>query len=177
DAGQYGRFLNSFAAIAGVLRAVIAAPPPSIDDPAAGDLLELLKTGRAFRALGKADAYRLIRWMPMAVADLAGEGFESEPLRAAIAAGGILGSFLGPWSGGRAAVLLMLAAREGHPVGAGWSAAGGPGALADALAAAARQAGVEIRTGVEAARIDVAAGAATGVTLTSGEHVSAPIVA
>jgi len=54
----------------------------------AGDLIELLKTGRQFRALGKADAYRLIRWMPMAVADLAGEWFESEPLRATLAAGG-----------------------------------------------------------------------------------------
>ena len=38
----------------------------------------------------------------------------------------------------------------------GWFVGGGPGALADALAAAARQAGVEIRTGADVARIDVA---------------------
>ena len=58
--------------------------------------LRLLKAGRRFRALGKADAYRLLRWMPMAVADLAGEWFESEPLRATIAAGGLLGIVPGP---------------------------------------------------------------------------------
>ena len=95
----------------------------------------------------------MLRWMPMAVADLAAEWFESEPLRATIAAGGILGSFLGPRSAGSAAILLMLGAGDGQPVGSGWSVAGGPGALADALAAAARHAGVEIRTNAEVGRI------------------------
>ena len=176
DATHYARFLTSFAKISGVLRAVAASIPPSIDDPSPADVIELLKTGRAFRALGKADAYRLLRWMPMAVADLASEWFESEPLRATIAAGGILGSFLGPWSAGSAAVLLMLGAGEGQPVASGWFVAGGPGSLADALAAAARQAGVEIRTGVEVARIEAADGAATGVMLTSGDIIAARAV-
>ena len=176
DAGQYPRFLRSFATISGVLRAVAASPPPSIDDPTATDVIELLKTGRAFRALGKADAYRLLRWMPMAVADLASEWFESEPLRATIAAGGILGSFLGPWSAGSAAVLLMLGAGEGQPVASGWFAVGGPAALADALAAAARQAGVEIRTGADVARIEAADGGATGVTLATGDTIAARAV-
>ncbi|MCU1382307.1 MAG: amine oxidase [Acidobacteria bacterium] len=176
DADQYPRFLRSFARIGGVLRTVGAIVPPSIDDPTAGDAIELLKAGRAFRALGKADAYRMLRWMPMAVADLVGEWFESEPLRAAIAAGGILGSFLGPWSAGSAAVLLMLGAGEGHPVASGWFAAGGGDALADALAAAARQAGVEIRTSTEVARIDAVDGSATGVTLASGDAITARAV-
>jgi phytoene dehydrogenase-like protein len=176
DAEQYPRFLDSFAKISAVLRAVAASPPPSIDDPTASDVIELLKTGRTFRALGKADAYRLLRWMPMAVADLASEWFESEPLRATIAAGGVLGSFLGPWSAGSAAVLLVLGAGEGHPVASGWFVAGGPGALADALMAAARQAGVEIRTGAEVARVDVADDAVTGVTLASGDTITARAV-
>jgi|KBSMisStaDraftv2_1062788.scaffolds.fasta_scaffold08359_3 phytoene dehydrogenase-like protein len=176
DAEQYPRFLSSFAKISTVLRAVAATAPPSIDSPTAGDVIELLKTGRAFRALGKADAYRLLRWMPMAAADLASEWFESEPLRATIAAGGVLGSFLGPWSAGSAAVLLMLGAGEGHPVASGWFVAGGPGALADALAAAARQIGVEIRTGTEVARIEAADGVVSGVTLASGDTISAGAV-
>src|SRR5258708_15084765 len=93
-----------------------SSAPPSIDSPGASDVIEALKSGRKFRALGKPDAYRLLRWMPMAVADLAGEWFESEPLKAAIAAGGILGSFLGPWSPGSAAVLLMLGATARLPI-------------------------------------------------------------
>jgi len=173
DAEQYPRFLSSFAKISAVLRAVAGSVPPSIDDPTASDVIDLLKTGRRFRALGKGDAYRLLRWMPMAVADLASEWFESEPLRATIAAGGVLGSFLGPRSAGSAAVLLMLGAGEGQPVASGWFVAGGPGALADALVAAARQAGVEIRTGVEVSRIEAADGTATGVTLASGDTIAA----
>jgi phytoene dehydrogenase-like protein len=176
DAEQYPRFLNSFARISAVLREVSAMPPPSIDDPTASDAIGLLKAGRKFRALGKADAYRMLRWMPMAVADLAGEWFESEPLRATVAAGGVLGSFLGPWSAGSAAVLLMLGAGEGQPVASGWPVVGGPGALADALAAAARQSGVEIRTGADAARIEAVDGIASGVTLGSGETLAARAV-
>src|SRR5438067_1934876 len=176
DATQYPKFLRSVASISGVLRAVLESPPPSIDDPTAGDLVELLKTGRKFRALGKADAYRVLRWMPMAVADLAGDWFESEPLRATVVGSGILGSFLGPWSAGSAALLLLLAAREGHPIASGWLAAGGPGAIADALAATAREAGAEIDVGAAVARIDAADGAASGVTLTTGERIAARAV-
>ncbi len=133
DADAYPRFAASFSAISGVLRRLCDAPPPSIDDPNASDLFDLLKAGRGFRALGKSDAYRMIRWLPMAVADLVGEYFESEPLKATIAAGGVLGSFLGPRSAGSAAILLLLGAGEGNPIATGWFAIGGPRGLADAL--------------------------------------------
>jgi phytoene dehydrogenase-like protein len=113
DAEQYPLFLRSFAKVSEVLRGVAGATPPSIDEPTTSDVIALLKTGRKFRALGKADAYGLLRWMPMAVADLASEWFESEPLRATLASGGNLGSCLRPWSAGSAAVLLMLGAGRG----------------------------------------------------------------
>ena len=176
DAIRYPQFIDTFGRISRVLRSVLAAIPPSIDDPSAGDLIELLKTGRAFRSLGKADGYRLLRWAPMAVADFAAEWFQDESLRAALAGGGILGSFLGPWSAGSTAVLLLLGASEGHPFASGWFAKGGIGTVADALAGAARQAGVDIRTGVDVAQITVNGETATGVTLTSGEVIEAKTV-
>ena len=176
DAARYPRFLESFRKISGVLQSIASAPPPSIDDPGAGDLIDALKSGRRFRALGRVDAYRLLRWMPMAVADLAGEWFESEPLKATIAAGGILGSFLGPRSAGSGAVLLMLGAGEAHPIASGWFARGGAGAVGDAMASAARAAGVEIRTNADVARIAVRDGAATGVALADGKELPARIV-
>ena len=175
DAQQYPRFLESFARVSRVVRAMNAAPPPSIDHPTAADVIELLKTGRRFRGLGKADAYRLLRWMPMAAADLVSEWFVSEPLRATIAAGGVLGSFLGPWSAGSGALLLLLGAAEGHPI-AGWQARGGAGAISDAVAAAARHAGAEIRTGVDVREIAIDDGAATGVRLSTGESIAARAV-
>ena len=173
DAERYPEFLASLTAVGGVIRGVIDAPPPPIDGPAAADLLHVLNTGRKFRALGKANAYRLLRWLPMPVADLAGEWFESEPLRATVAAGGVLGSWLGPRSAGSAAVLLLLAARGGHPAVPGWAARGGPGAVSEALARAAQRAGAEIRTGADVHRIVVRDGTASGVILATGEEIAA----
>jgi phytoene dehydrogenase-like protein len=51
------------------------------------------------------------------------------------------------------------------------------GALADAIAAAARAAGAEIRTGAAVASIDVHGGRVRGVTLASGDALEAPLVA
>jgi len=94
-------------------------------------------------------------------------------LRAAIAAGGIFSTSLGPRSAGSAAVLLMrLCAGEGPQR----LVRGGLGSLSAALASAARAAGADIRTGVEVSRIDVKDGRATGVTLKSGEVLDAKAV-
>jgi len=140
----------------------------------------MLKTGRSIRNLGKKDLYRVLRWGPMAVADLVAEFFDTEPLRATIAARGIFGTCLGPWSAGSALVLLLRAAADPYinpsPAGSVQFPAGGVGAITLAMAAAAKQAGAEIRTGAEIAEIRVKDGVATGVVLGSGEEISARVV-
>ena len=77
DAKIYPEFANSFARIGRVLAPLISMTPPSIDQPTATDVWHLGKVGLAFRGLGKKDEYRLLRWGPMAVADLVGEWFET----------------------------------------------------------------------------------------------------
>jgi phytoene dehydrogenase-like protein len=136
----------------------------------------MLKTGRSIRNLGKKDLYRVLRWGPMAVADLVAEFFDTEPLRATIAARGIFGTFLGPWSAGTALVLMLRAAADATPAGSVQFPAGGAGAITLAMAAAVKQAGVEIRTGADIAEIRVKDGVATGVVLASGEEISARAV-
>jgi phytoene dehydrogenase-like protein len=150
--------------------------PPSIAAPAAGEIWELLKTGRRFRALGRREAYTLLRWGPMAVADLVGEWFETDALQAAIAAPGIHGTAMGPWSAGTGAVMLLAAAHDAAPGGSSITAAGGPGAVTRAMADAAREAGVEIRTSAEVRGILVRDGAAAGVRLADGTESLAPTV-
>lgn len=174
DAARYPSFLESVRAISAVARDLLEAPPPDMDALGATDVVRALRTGRRFRSLGRADAYRLLRWLPMAISDLVAEWFESEPLRATIAADGVLGSFLGPRSAGSGAVMLLLAAGEGRPIAPGWTVRGGGGALADALSAAAKHAGVEIRTSAAVREIRVDEdGRATGVILESGEGINA----
>jgi len=180
NAAAYADFGTALGKIGNVIGQALALTPPHIDRPSSGDLWGMLKTGRSIRNLGKKDLYRVLRWGPMAVADLVAEFFDTEPLRATIAARGIFGTFLGPWSAGSALVLLLRAAADpssnSAPAGSIQFPAGGMGAITLAMAAAAKQAGAEIRTGADIAEIRVKDGVATGVVLTSGEEISARAV-
>ena len=176
DAAKYSEFCAVLRTLGAFLANLVEMTPPSIDRPSTGEIWELLKTGRRFRSLGKRNAYRLLRWGPMAVADLVGEWFETDVLQAAIAARGIFGTTMGPWSAGTGTVLLLNASADPSPGGSSVTAAGGPGAVTRALADAAREAGAEIRTGADVARILVRDGAVTGVALADGSELAARAV-
>lgn len=173
DAAAWPGFVKSRAALGAVIASLFTASPPSVDDPSGRDLWTLLRTLRAFRGLGKADGYRLLRWGPMAVADLVGECFETEQLRAALAAEGIFGTRFGPWSAGSAMVLLLAAANESLSTPDARFAKGGAGAISTALARAAGMAGAEIRTGASVSRIVVREERARGVALEDGSEIDA----
>lgn len=176
DAERFVEFQRALERIARITGPLMAETPPAIDNPEAGDLWSLLKIGRKMRGLGKKDLYRLLRWAPMPVADLAAEWFETEVLRSVVAARGITGTFMGPRSPGSSAVLLMRAALDPHPAGGLWFAKGGMGSLTQALAAAAVEAGAKVRTGVEVSRINVKDGSATNVVLSNGEEIAARVI-
>ncbi|HYK41061.1 MAG TPA: NAD(P)/FAD-dependent oxidoreductase [Thermoanaerobaculia bacterium] len=176
DAERFPVFHESLSRIGALLAPLLSMTPPRIDRPGGKDVLGFAKLGRKFRALPKRDAWRLLRWGPMAVADFAAEWFESEPLRAVIAARGIAGSFAGPWSAGTAANLLLGAAADSHSGGPAGFVRGGMGALSAALASSASAAGAEIRTDARVVSIRVRNGAATGVVLESGEEIEAGTV-
>jgi phytoene dehydrogenase-like protein len=173
DALAYTEFHESFAHIGRVLAPLLSMTPPSLDKPTIGDLWSLGKTARDFRGLSKRDAYRLLRWGPMAVADLVAEWFETELLRAALAARGIFGAFAGPWSAGTSTALLLQAAVDGHAFGSASFVKGGMGALTQALASAATAYGAKIRTGADVTEIRVKDGRATAVVLSDGEEIQA----
>jgi phytoene dehydrogenase-like protein len=178
DAERYPEFHRTLGALAGVLTRLRALTPPDIDRPLSGDALSLLGLGLALRGLGREDGQRLLRFMPMAVADFAAEWFETEILRAVVCARGIFGAFAGPWSAGTTAnLLLQSAAHGGNGAGSATLVAGGLGALATALADAARGFGAEIRTGAAVERIVTRDGRVTGVVLAGGEEIAADAVA
>ena len=176
DAARYSEFQQSLQKIGSVIGEALKLAPPDIDDPSKADLWGMLQTGRSLRKLGKKDLYRVLRWGPMAVADLVAEFFETELLRAAIAARGIFGTFLGPWSAYSSLVLLIRSAGDSHPAGSAWFAAGGMGAVTQAMASAAQKAGAEIRTEADVTEILVKDGTATGVVLSDGREITAKAV-
>ncbi len=176
DARSYPEFVNSFSRIGRVLAPLLSMTPPSIDQPTKTDLWQLGKVGLAFRGLGKKDEYRLLRWAPMAVADLVSEWFETELLRATVAARGIHGAFAGPWSAGTSLGLLWQAAMDGSAIGSASYPKGGMGGLSEALANAAKAAGAEIRTSARVAQISDAYGAKPKVVLDGGEEIESRVV-
>ncbi len=176
DGAKYAEFAKKLEKVAGVFTQIAAITPPGIDKPSPEDLWNLLVTGRGVRRLGKTGMLDLLRWGPMAAADFVAEFFETELLRAVIAARGIFGANLGPWSAGSTAVLLLRAAADPHPVGSAAFPRGGLGEFSRALADAAKKAGAEIRTEAEVAQIRTKSGAVSGVVLANGEEIACEAV-
>jgi len=121
-------------------------------------------------------AQPLQRFRRMGVAPWLETQFESDVLKATLAFDAI-GANLSTLEPGSALTLLWRAAQEmcGHQ-GAAAVPRGGPGALASALALAAKDAGADIRTGARVTRIHVVGHAVEGVELASGNTIAAPRV-
>ncbi|MEZ5285818.1 MAG: NAD(P)/FAD-dependent oxidoreductase [Vicinamibacterales bacterium] len=176
DAEAWPGFVQSLDRLARVVGTLFARTPPDVDHPGAQDLWTLMRTLGAFRALPTDDAWRLLRWGPMAVADLVSEVFTHEAVRAAVAADGLLGGMFGPWSAGSGLQLLLHEANAAVGVARDTEVAGGPAAAAAALARAARRHGVEVRTGTAVRQIVIRNDRAAGVTLASGDTCLARVV-
>ena len=159
------------------VKPILGMVPPDPASLAPSDLRGLLRLGGHFRSLGAERFHALYKLMTMSSADYLDEWFELDPLKATKAASGIIGTFLGPRSPGSAYVLLHHYMGEIDGAFRAWGfQKGGTGAISEAIASAAREAGAEIRTGAAVARVRVRNGRATGVLLESGEEIEAPLV-
>ena len=166
-AGKLGKF-------ASVLEAVYATTIPYITSTSLRDALTALGLGRRLRVLGKTDMMEMTRLLPMSVADWLDDRFEADALKAALGAGGVTNLCQGPRASGTA--FVMLHHHVGGPAGACRSlttARGGVGNVAHAIASAARQHGVDMRTGAGVERIVVKDDRATGVALANGDEIAA----
>lgn len=147
-------------------------PQPSLPVPSPSELLRLIGSGLGLRRMGKKTMQEFLKIVPMCLADFLDEQFETDFLKAGLAAPALLGSFSGPRSSFTTFNLLLWEATNTEHV------AGGPAALVAALDKAARAGGVEIRTGAEVAGLVVSdGGAVAGVRLQSGAQIDAPLVA
>lgn len=173
DAEAYVGFDRRIRSLASFLSYLHAITPPDVKNPSMADALNGLKLGNAFRRLGPRPGREATRAIPMAIADYVAETFETDAVRGAIAARATQYTAMGPWSAGTTAVLLAdSAGNDGGAPGQSTICAGGPGALAGALASAARAFGVEIRTGAEVAAVVTRNHRAVGVALASGEEIA-----
>lgn len=173
DAVRYREFGSALEKASRVISKSLALTPPAIERPTTADLFGLLQLGRSLRGIGKKNTYNLLRWAPMAAADLVSEFFTDELLRATIAARGLFGTVLGPWSAGTSLVLLLRAVADTNPAGGNCFCVGGIGAITSAMVAAAQRAGAQVYTNADVTEIRVKGGAASGVVLSNGREFAA----
>ena len=177
DAEAYEEFGKAMQALCRFVRPILGMIPPDLTKPDFKDLLNLLFLGRRFRALPYEDRYNLVQLMTMSAADFLDQWFETPALKGTMAASGIIGTFLGVRSPGTAYVLLHHYMGEIDGAFRAWGfARGGTGGISNAIAGAARELGVTIRTEAPVARILVKHGKAEGVVLLSGDEIHADIV-
>src|ERR1700722_20356579 len=177
DAEAYEEVGKAMVAMCRFLKPLLGMilPDPTSLDPR--DLKKLAFLGKRFQSLPAEDKYNLVQLMTMSAADFLDQWFETDVLKATMSASGIIGTFLGIRPPGTAYVLLHHYMGEIDGAFRSWGfSRGGTGAISNAIAAAARELGVEIRTQAPVDKILVKNGRTTGVALISGEEISAGVV-
>jgi phytoene dehydrogenase-like protein len=177
DAERYPEFVELVGKIAAVVGGLARVEPPALPNVGLRDLLHLRPLAGPVRALGRKHVNDLLRVLPMPVADLLDEWFESDVVKGAIAANGVRDLTWGPKEAGTAYTLLYnWALSDTGLFRSAGVVKGGIGALSEALANSARSLGAEIRTDAAVEGIATEEGRAVGVNLAGGTTLRAPVI-
>ena len=177
DAERYPRYEEMLERVAAMVEPTLTMAPPDLLRPRLGDVRTLLALGRSFRRLGD-DAGEAVEILTGAARPILDRWFESEELKGTLATDAIIGAMASPSMPGTAYVLFHHVMGEAGGARGVWGyMRGGMGGVTQALAAAARDLGADIRCDAEVARILVRDGRTIGVALASGDEFNAPIVA
>jgi len=173
DAENLPRFEAMLERVASFLEPMLIETPPNPWSLAPGNLCELAKTAWNFRKLG-VDGQQAIEILTGAANPILDRWFESEEVKTTISTDAIIGAFATPSMPGTAYVLFHHVMGECDGVRGVWGyVRGGMGALANAIASAAKEGGAEIKVNAPVSRILVNDGRARGVALVDGTEYSA----
>ena len=178
DAAIYPEWQDWIHQAGAVMGPLLLQVPPRVGSTSFGDLLRQAQLAWKMRKLGSRGVADLTRLFTMSITDLLDEWFESDELKATIAAVGVIGAWTGPDGAGTAYVLLHNAISDlgdgeldswGYP-------RGGMGAVSAAIRSSAESVGCQVRTSARVTKILTRGGRVLGVALDSGEEFRAPVV-
>jgi phytoene dehydrogenase-like protein len=160
-----------------LIRDFLLRTPPDPTSFKPRELMELIRIGGKLNEMGEDRIGETVRFWTMSVAEYLDEYFETDVIKTARSASGIIGTALGIHSPGTAYVLLhhYMGDVDGN-VGSWGFARGGTGAVADAIAGAFQAEGGELRTEAGVDKFIVKNGKAVGVALDNGDEVHANVV-
>lgn len=152
--------------------------PPDLHAKGLRKLPVLWHTWRRFRGVSGDDISGLVRFLTGSLGEFLDRRFEADKLKRLVLSNSLYGKHGGPYQPGTAMGLLFHLLSGGDADQQAWQGhvIGGMGAITQALRGACEDLGVEIRTNAAVRQVNIANGAATGVTLESGDVCEARFV-
>ena len=181
DAERLDAYGERLDVIADVLRGIVLQTPPNLPEGGwAAAIPELLRSAGLAKQLSALDltAKRdLLALFSQSAGDWLDGWFESDPIKAVFGFDAVVGNYASPYTPGSAYVLLHHVFGEVNGKKGAWGhAIGGMGAITQAMAKAAREKGVDIRTDSPVREIIVEKGRAVGAVTEAGEAFRARTV-
>jgi phytoene dehydrogenase-like protein len=178
DAARFVQVDDQLKKLARYLQPFFMEPPPEVDTSTIRGWTDLFRVGKRFRGISSAEISQLVSFLTGSLGEFLDHNYESEKMKTMFLANNVYGKHGGPYQPGTAIGLLfhLLSGGEHELQGFYGHVMGGMGSITQALAAAGRQLGVEIRTSTSVARIEVRNGRARSVVLDDGTELRARIV-
>lgn len=177
DADAWPHFARDMTRQATYLKKNLLSTPHDPSLRSLSGFKERLAKARKVSALDAQDLYEMTRFWSLSISDLLKQYFESDAVRAFLAAPALIGRALGPDDPTGAALLAPMWL-NGSDGGAPWrvSPKGGMAALSKILADIVRDRGGEIRFDAEVTDIKMADKKAAAVVLADGEEINAGLI-
>jgi phytoene dehydrogenase-like protein len=178
DAARFVEVDDQLKKLARYLQPFFLEPPPEVDLSAVRGWTDLFRVGKRFRGISSTEIAQLVSFLTGSLGEFLDHQFESEKIKTMFLANNVYGKHGGPYQPGTAIGLLfhLLSGGEHELQGFYGHVMGGMGSITQALAAAGKKLGVEIRTAAPVGRIDVRHGRVRGVVLENGTELGARIV-
>lgn len=178
DAERFVQVDDQLKKLARYLQPFFMEPPPEIDTSSIGGWSDLFRAGKRFRGISSTEIAQLISFLTGSLGEFLDRNYESEKIKTMFLANNVYGKHGGPYQPGTAIGLLfhLLSGGEHELQSFYGHVMGGMGSITQALAAAGKKLGVEIRTSAHVAQIEVRDGRAYSVVLEDGTEVRARVV-
>ncbi len=173
DAARFVQVDDQLKKLARYLQPFFMEPPPELDTTSLKGWSDLFRVGRRFRGISNSEVSELIAFLTGSLGEFLDQNYESEKIKTMFLANNVYGKHGGPYQPGTAIGLLfhLLSGGEHELQGFYGHVMGGMGSITQALAAAGKQLGVEIRTRASVAHVDVRNGRARSVVLEDGTEL------
>ena len=178
DAQTFVRVDDQLKKLARYLQPFFLEPPPVLRAPGLEGWIDLLRVGKRFRNISSDEIAQLVSFLTGSLGDFLDRHYESEKVKALFLANNVYGKHGGPYQPGTALGLLfhLLSGGDHELQGFYGHVIGGMGSITQALAASARELGVEIRTSAPVAQILTRNGSVQGVALEDGTELRSSLV-